>query len=210
MLSDGPEKSRNPLVKVIRRRKKVTFSQGNTYVEASDVEYSSEEEEEEGDGEYLPNEDERAESQEAEREPHQDDNMVTEPLKTGPREPDTTAEPQAQTTATSLNTDQDNSIEKARTSDEMFETIGIFFAASIVFGKVLTIRDHDATSKSRKGTLRNTDSLFKDDNTETRKINLTPSLLRDDSSSSTVRSIEAKEVCPQKSINRGKRNRIPY
>lgn len=64
---------------------------------------------------------------------------------------------------------------------------------------MLTVSDHDATSKSRKGTLRNTDSLFKDDNTETRKINLTPSLLRDDSSSSTVRSIEAKEVCARKS-----------
>lgn len=60
---------------------------------------------------------------------------------------------------------------------------------------MLTSSDNDTASKSRKGTLRNTDSLFKDDNTETRKINLTPSLLRDDSSSSTVRSIESKEVC---------------
>lgn len=58
----------------------------------------------------------------------------------------------------------------------------------------LTAVDNDTTSKSWKGTLRNTDSLFKDDNTETRKINLTPSLLRDDSSASTVRSVESKEV----------------
>jgi hypothetical protein len=34
---------------------------------------------------------------------------------------------------------------------------------------------------TRNGTIRNTDSFFKDDNTETRKISLTPNLLRDDS-----------------------------
>lgn len=58
----------------------------------------------------------------------------------------------------------------------------------------LTVLDDGTASKSRKGTVRNTDSFFKDDNTETRKINLTPSLLRDDSSGS-VKSLEAKEVC---------------
>lgn len=54
--------------------------------------------------------------------------------------------------------------------------------------------DEGSSGKSRKGTVRNTDSFFRDDNTETRRINLTPSLLRDDSSSSTVRSAEGKEV----------------
>lgn len=43
---------------------------------------------------------------------------------------------------------------------------------------------------SRNGTVRNTDSFFKDDNVETRKITLTPNLLRDDSSTSTVSSKE--------------------
>lgn len=42
--------------------------------------------------------------------------------------------------------------------------------------------------------MRNTDSFFKDDNLETRKINLTPSLLRDDSSGSTIKSNEVREV----------------
>lgn len=60
----------------------------------------------------------------------------------------------------------------------------------------LTITDEGAFAKSRKGTLRNTDSFFKDDNVETRKINLTPSLLRDDSSSTitTIRSVEPRDV----------------
>lgn len=48
--------------------------------------------------------------------------------------------------------------------------------------------------KSRKGTVRNTDSFFKDDSVETRKITLTPNLLRDDSSNSTIKSNESKEV----------------
>ena len=38
--------------------------------------------------------------------------------------------------------------------------------------------------------MRNTDSFFKDENTETRKITLTPNLLRDDSSTSTTGSRE--------------------
>ena len=40
--------------------------------------------------------------------------------------------------------------------------------------------------------MRNTDSFFKDDTVETRKITLTPNILRDDSSS-TIRSTDAKE-----------------
>ena len=47
--------------------------------------------------------------------------------------------------------------------------------------------------------MRNTDSFFKDDNGETRKINLTPSLLRDDSSSNL--SGESREVCLLSSIS---------
>lgn len=43
---------------------------------------------------------------------------------------------------------------------------------------------------TKNGTLRNTDSFFKDENAETRKITLTPNLLRDDSSSSASRSLE--------------------
>ncbi|KAL8942196.1 MAG: hypothetical protein Q9216_001804 [Gyalolechia sp. 2 TL-2023] len=184
MLSDAPEKSRNPLKKAMKRRngKAVQFA-APTYVEASDVEYSTEEEDEEGDGEYLPNEEERPENQESDQEPRQDDSAVVEPLKTGTREVDTTSEPQAQIRPIN-GTDHNSGVERARTSDEMFESL-----------------DNDTTSKSRKGTLRNTDSLFKDDNTETRKINLTPSLLRDDSSSSTVRSVESKELKNRPSID---------
>lgn len=185
MLSDAPEKSRNPLKKAIKRRggKTVQFA-APTYVEASDVEYSTEEEDEEGEGEYLPNEEERTENQESEQEPRQDNTAAVEPLKTGNRDVNSSVEPQAQIKPLTNGTDQNSGIQRARTSDEMFESI-----------------DNDTASKSRKGNLRNTDSLFKDDNTETRKINLTPSLLRDDSSSSTIRSVESRELKNRPSID---------
>ncbi|KAK3076310.1 hypothetical protein LTS18_013355, partial [Coniosporium uncinatum] len=47
--------------------------------------------------------------------------------------------------------------------------------------------------RTRNGTVRNTDSFFKDDTVETRKITLTPNLLRDDSNSSTTRSADTRE-----------------
>ena len=48
--------------------------------------------------------------------------------------------------------------------------------------RILTFIIEDGTSnKSRKGTPRNTDSFFKDDSVETRKINLTPNILREPS-----------------------------
>ncbi|KAL9598839.1 MAG: hypothetical protein Q9219_004258, partial [cf. Caloplaca sp. 3 TL-2023] len=197
------EKSRNPLKKAIKHLngKTVQFA-APTYVEASDYEYSTEEEEEEeGDGEYLPNEEERSESQETDQEPHQDKNMSVEHLKSGPREVDMINELQVQPRASNSGQDLDSGIERARTSDEIFESMGITSTKSDWASERLTAVDLDTTSKSRKGTLRNTDSLFKDDNTETRKINLTPSLLRDDSSSSTVRSVESKELKNRPSID---------
>jgi len=47
--------------------------------------------------------------------------------------------------------------------------------------------------RTRNGTVRNTDSFFKDDTTETRKITLTPNLLRDDSNPSTNRPADIRE-----------------
>jgi len=61
-------------------------------------------------------------------------------------------------------------------------------------GLWLTIADDGTPAKSRKGTVRNTDSFFKDDSVETRKINLTPSLLRDDSKGALATSSEFNDV----------------
>lgn len=48
-----------------------------------------------------------------------------------------------------------------------------------------TTTEQPAHGRSRNGTVRNTDSFFKDDTVETKKISLTPNLLRDDASSAT-------------------------
>ncbi|KAL8675536.1 MAG: hypothetical protein Q9168_000048 [Polycauliona sp. 1 TL-2023] len=183
MLDDQNTKTRNPLKKAMKRhaRKTVQFT-APTYFEASDVEYSTDEDGEEAEAAYLPNEEDRPEQQEPEREPRTEDDAVVEPLKPGSRV-ESTSEPQAHVKQTLTGNDQSSDVDRVRTSDDMFD-----------------YTDDGTAGKSRKGTVRNTDSFFKDDNTETRKINLTPSLLRDDSNGS-VKSLEAKELKTRPSID---------
>lgn len=57
--------------------------------------------------------------------------------------------------------------------------------------------------KSRNGTVRNTDSFFRDDSVETRKITLTPNILRDESNGETIRSSERSRASSIDSIEKG-------
>ncbi|TAQ86861.1 hypothetical protein B7494_g4833 [Chlorociboria aeruginascens] len=177
MLGDQAEKSKNPLKKVIRRRnaKTVTFA-APTYVEASDFDYSTDEEGEEGDA--YGQQEQQAEQQESA--PEEDEIAVVEPLKPRAelRQP-ASESPEAIRGDVTARASSDAS----RPSDEIFE------------GKL-------ESSKSRNGTVRNTDSFFKDDSVETRKITLTPNLLRDDSSTSTRTSNESKEVKQRPSLDK--------
>lgn len=178
MLGDQADKPKNPLKKAIRRRnaKNVTFNQTHTYVEASDVEYSSDEED--GENAYFAYHDEKTEEENAAA---KEDATITEP----DSEKAATREVKAGTTDDSDTSDADPSEEVTRTSDEIFE------------GRP------EGTSKSRNGTVRNTDSFFKDDTVETRKITITPNLLRDDSSASTARtSNESKEIRERRSLDK--------
>ncbi|KAG9243287.1 hypothetical protein BJ878DRAFT_125483 [Calycina marina] len=167
MLGDQGEKTKNPLKKVIRRRnaKTVTFAPP-TYVEASDVDYSTDEEDGEGEGLDLSERQEQAAAQEEQQRPDEDEITATEPLKmkSDVREvkPD------------SMDSERTTSSDMKRDSDDVYD------------GKL-------ENSKSRNGTVRNTDSFFRDDSVETRKITLTPNLLRDDSSTSTRASGDSKE-----------------
>ncbi|EED14881.1 SH3 domain protein, putative [Talaromyces stipitatus ATCC 10500] len=153
MLGDNAEKSKNPLKKAMRRRnaKTVTFA-SPTFFEASDIDYSTEEEEE--DAEQLEEEEIRVEPQDAQYDV-QDEDMVVEPLRPKPHKEKVSrvVEPETEETQT-----EPSSPEKPRPSDESFER----------------------PARSRNGTLRNTDSFFNDDTAETKKISITPSLLRDD------------------------------
>ena len=194
MLGDNPEKSKNPLKKAMRRRnaKAVQFTDP-TYFSADEADYSTEEDEE-GD-EYALTEEEGAQAQGQDHEPDRDENgSVVEPLKPRERDQEVITEPQAQATQNASSFEQNGAIEKARTSDELFDSTGNVVSLAIAETFGLSNQDDVIAAKSRKGTVRNTDSFFKDDNVETRKINLTPSLLRDDLNGSINRLTEAKEV----------------
>jgi len=175
MLGDQGEKTKNPLKKVIRRRnaKTVTFAPP-TYVEASDVDYSTDEEEGEGDY-YGKNEQQEQDGEKKEERPDDDEITATEPLKA--RADVREVKPEA------AELERTTSSDAQRSSDEIFE------------GKL-------ESSKSRNGTVRNTDSFFKDDSVETRKITLTPNLLRDDSSNSTRTSGDSKEFQKRPSLDK--------
>jgi len=174
MLGDQAEKSKNPLKKAIRRRnaKTVTFT-APTYVEASDIDYSTDEEGGEGDY-YGQNGEQEQDGDRQEPAAEEEEVAIVEPLK--PR-----AEIRELKTD-SVEPEVKVSTDDTRTSDEIFD------------GKL--------ESKSRNGTVRNTDSFFKDDTVETRKITLTPNLLRDDSSTSTRTSNDSKELKQRPSLDR--------
>ena len=169
MLGDTAEKSKNPLKKAMRRRnaKTVQFAPP-TYVEASDYDYSSDE----GDGELFggptPKQIQQQSSEEQQAAQKSDaaseDGLKVQPLKVNGSKKD-----QSKSDGESRKSNEEQSREdedKQRASEDALD-------------KPLDPK------VSRNGTLRNTDSFFKDENTETRKITLTPNLLRDDSSTST-------------------------
>ncbi|KAJ5226203.1 hypothetical protein N7468_007428 [Penicillium chermesinum] len=163
MLGDNNEKSKNPLKKAMRRRnaKTVNFA-APTYIEASDQEYSSDEDSEHGDF-FNDDETETVESEEGDSQ-DQAEEIVVEPLRPkGHKEKpveqveiNISAEQQETTT-------QQTSAEARRSSEEFFDS------------------EEPIVSRSRNGTVRNTDSFFKDDTAEPKKISLTPNLLRDES-----------------------------
>lgn len=144
-----------------------------TYVEASDVDYSTDEDD--GDGDFYGQHDQ---SEHQEHNVDDDEIVAIEPLKPRSELREVQSESPERDNSTSK-----SSLDTGRSSDEMFE------------GKL-------EGSKSRNGTLRNTDSFFKDDTVETRKITLTPNLLRDDSSSSTRTSNDSEKLKQRPSLDK--------
>ncbi|KAL1606421.1 protein phosphatase regulator [Paraconiothyrium brasiliense] len=178
MLGDTAEKTKNPLKKAMRRRnaKTVQFAQPQ-YFEPSDYDYSSDEDD--GDDLFGGADPTQADAQQQQQqqqatadksESEQDENLKVQPLKVNGSKKDPQGKSDAETGDPADEAGK-GSGEKQRNSDEIFD--------KPMDPKV-----------SRNGTMRNTDSFFKDENTETRKITLTPNLLRDDSSTSTTGSRE--------------------
>lgn len=114
MLSDNAEKSKNPLKKAMRRRnaKTVTFT-APTYVEASDYDYSSDEESDEA--RPITNGDVHAAKQQNGESVDQDKISAVEPLKANGKG-DTDMEVTART-----ENREDEVQGRRRASDEMFD-----------------------------------------------------------------------------------------
>ncbi|XP_014554012.1 hypothetical protein COCVIDRAFT_106160 [Bipolaris victoriae FI3] len=166
MLGDTAEKTKNPLKKAMRRRnaKTVQFAPP-TYVEASDYDYSSDEGEGELFGGPEPKEMQQQQQQAIAQtgDSSQDEGLQVQPLKVNGARKDTNGQAEGDARRSS---DDSNKQDGQRGSEDNLD------------------RPLDP-KVSRNGTLRNTDSFFKDDNTETRKITLTPNILRDDSTPSS-------------------------
>ena len=124
MLGDNPEKSKNPLKKAMRRRnaKTVQFT-APTYFEASDNDYSTEDEED-GEGEYFGQgqDDEAANAQAQEPDASTADNNTVEPLESSDQSvlnPQTAIDPRVDAPI------QENGAEKAQITDESTEQLGM-------------------------------------------------------------------------------------
>jgi hypothetical protein len=116
MLGDNSEKSKNPLKKAMRRRnaKNVTFT-APTYIEASDIDWSTEDEIDDGDslidaGEIIRDDDDLQDDR--------NDDIVVEPLRPKPNRDKVADESEnMEETQQSGST----SPEKSRSSQELFE-----------------------------------------------------------------------------------------
>ncbi|EFQ90953.1 hypothetical protein PTT_12328, partial [Pyrenophora teres f. teres 0-1] len=159
MLGDTAEKSKNPLKKAMRRRnaKTVQFAPP-TYVEASDYDYSSDE----GEGELFGGPEPRQQQAAAQNdEAAQEGDLQVQPLHVNGGKKDVNGQTDGDARSSSEDPSKRGDDQQSGSEDTA---------------------DRPLDPKvSRNGTVRNTDSFFKDENTETRKITLTPNLLRDDS-----------------------------
>lgn len=163
MLGDQAQKQKNTFKSSMRRRRKtVTFAEP-TIVNYSDFDYSTEEEDIEElfgpqSAASQQNDKQKSDEQKDDRrvmagDESAEESARVEPLRTRTNKEDTT---------TDSPKDEPAAQDDSRGSDESSD------------GKT------DAPSRSRNGTVRNTDSFFKDESVETKKITLTPNLLRDD------------------------------
>jgi hypothetical protein len=165
MLGDNAEKSKNPLKKAMRRRnaKTVQFA-APQYFEPSDFDYSEDEEGAEEDLEQAEN----GFGSNGQEISHEDDAEADGVGVTGIK---SEQNGQMVNGTQTLEGSEDPYAEKLDSPDGGT-------ASDEVSPEDF---QEDANGRSRRGLVRNTDSFFKDDGAETKKISLTPRLLRGDS-----------------------------
>ncbi|KAF2663406.1 hypothetical protein BT63DRAFT_117795 [Microthyrium microscopicum] len=160
---DSLEKPRNPLKRAMRRRnqKQVAFAEP-TYRDAPVYDYTSDEEEEDEEGEMQAQTNGQTnEAQMTQEEDYEDEDEITAVAPLNVRS--TVKDPQQPVEELAQEVDQNMGLAEEQQFNEDGERVG--------------------PSRSRNGTVRNTDSFFKDDTAETRKITITPKLLRDENGS---------------------------
>ncbi|KAF4774743.1 SH3 domain-containing protein [Colletotrichum scovillei] len=176
MLGDqSGEKSKSTFKTALRKKKKTVAFAAPTFVDYSDYDYSSDEDEvdelfsQQQGAQQQQQQQQQQTSQQATEETMDDDTAKVEPLK-----------PRA--TTKEVNVAEPTKKEEAPEDDSKRDSGEIF-------------EKPEGPSRSRNGTVRNTDSFFKDETVETKKITLTPNLLRDDSGSrpSTTESVQVKQ-----------------
>ncbi|KJK87890.1 hypothetical protein H633G_08250 [Metarhizium anisopliae BRIP 53284] len=157
MLGDQAQSKKSSFKSMRRRRKTVTFADP-TYVDYSDFDYSTDDEDiEELFGSQTNTQHQKEQQQDKQNGAEDaitDETAKVEPLKTRP----SNEEKVAAESVKDVRTDDDDT----RSSEESID------------------EKPEGPSRSRNGTVRNTDSFFKDESVETKKITLTPNLLRDD------------------------------
>ncbi|GJC80995.1 tip elongation aberrant protein Tea4 [Colletotrichum liriopes] len=171
MLGDqAGEKSKSTFKTALRKKKKTVAFAAPTFVDYSDYDYSSDEEDVD---ELLSQQQGSQQQQQSTAQQSTEENMDDDTAKVEPLKPRTTKEVKVVEPAKTEEAPEDDS---KRDSGEIFEK-------------------PEGPSRSRNGTVRNTDSFFKDETVETKKITLTPNLLRDDSGSrpSTTESVQVKQ-----------------
>ena len=170
MLGDNPEKSKNPLKKAMRRRnaKTVQFA-APQYYEPSEFDSSQDDSSEDGEGCEKNYEQDEYDHSSGGQDISQGEDLEVDGLAvTGIK---TVQNGESVNGSQTFNSNDNssgekmNSHDKTRNSDELNPED----------------RQEDTFGKSRRGLVRNTDSFLRDDGAETRKISLTPRLLRGDS-----------------------------
>lgn len=171
MLGDQAEKAKNPIKTAMRRRKtkNVSFA-APTYVDYSDYDYDTSDDEEDVNNPYAQQQQAQAQQQQqqsqqqasaAASQTNGDVAKDDEAAKVAPLKPRATQKTVQVVDPAKSDPKDEASNKGARTSEEIFETNGV-----------------EGPKKRADGTVR--DSFFKDDTVETKKITLTPNLLRDD------------------------------
>ena len=171
MLSDNSEKSRNPLKKAMRRRnaKTVQFA-APTYVEASDYEYDTEDEEQ-------PEAEEQTTAVQAEETQQQNGEQHEAEQAAEKRNSYEEGAVRTSSSSSRLSFDREQAATLAANADEP------------QLSPKLVDKTEAAPLKSKR--TRNTDSFLKDDSIETRKITLTPGLLREESAGKSSTSTDS-------------------